>query len=247
MILHHLLMRTRTAIIIRCVSSSFPSWISSSTMKAFTKALFLALAATSASAQLSPSIDANTLASSSGDELEFVVMDELLPTAGSRDIKDSKVVFPVTFGGLRATGGNSNCLGPGDGSDPYRPRPVRDGARYRFNVQKNVECRDVNNLSYEWGEFTNVNDTTECAEKCVNTAPETLVIGGAFRGFEFVCSTKQCRCLYDAGTLSTRSSRGFNRSKTNQGGKGSITNFPPRTDHYCAKLVGAELLEIAIE
>jgi hypothetical protein len=106
------------------------------------------------SAQLSPSIDANTLASSSGDELEFVVMDELLPTAGSRDIKDSKVVFPVTFGGLRATGGNSNCLGPGDGSDPYRPRPVRDGARYRFNVQKNVECRDVNNLSYEWGEFT---------------------------------------------------------------------------------------------
>jgi hypothetical protein len=53
--------------------------------------------------------------------------------------------------------------------------------------------------------------------------------------------------MHDAGTLSTRSSRGFNRSKTNQGGKGSITKFAPRTDHYCGKLVRAELLEIAIE
>jgi hypothetical protein len=53
--------------------------------------------------------------------------------------------------------------------------------------------------------------------------------------------------MYDAGTLSTRSSRGFNRSKTNEAGSGSITKFAPRTDRYCGKLVGAELLEIAVE
>jgi hypothetical protein len=128
-------------------------------------------------AQVSPSGDVNVLGSSSssivakpteglfnvlngvpvdvmGDEHELNVMNELLTTAGSRNSEDSNVVASVAFGGLRATAGSSICVGAGDGSDPYRPRPVRDGVRYRFNVQTNAECRDASNLSYEWGEFT---------------------------------------------------------------------------------------------
>lgn len=96
-----------------------------------------------------------------------------------------------------------------------------------------------------WNDIS-VTDTTECAEKCVNTAPESIVTGGTFRGFEFLCDTGQCRCLYDAGTLSTRSSRGYKRTKTNQGGVGPIAKTVPKSDRYCAKLVEAELLEIAI-
>jgi hypothetical protein len=92
-----------------------------------------------------------------------------------------------------------------------------------------------------------VMDTTECAEKCVTLPDASLVDGGTFRGFEFACSARQCRCMYDAGTLSTRTSRGFNRSKSNQAGEGSITKFAPRTDRYCGKLVGATTLEIAVQ
>ncbi len=92
-----------------------------------------------------------------------------------------------------------------------------------------------------------VKDTTECAEKCVKLPDASLVEGGKFRGFEFTCSTSQCLCMYDAGTLSTRSSRGFNRSRTSGAGSGSITKYAPSTDHYCGKLVGSELLEIAVK
>jgi hypothetical protein len=87
-----------------------------------------------------------------GDELEADNVDKLHANAGGRNFKDVDVVSQVKFGGLRATASNS-CLGPGSGGNPLRPRPVRNGERYRFNIEVDAECRDADNLSYEWGEF----------------------------------------------------------------------------------------------
>lgn len=91
---------------------------------------------------------------------------------------------------------------------------------------------------------------TECAEKCVTLPDASLVEGGTFRGFEFACLTKQCRCLYDAGTLSTNTrsaSSGYSRTKTNQAGEGSIVNYSAKSGYYCAKLVGAATLGVTVE
>ena len=96
--------------------------------------------------------------------------------------------------------------------------------------------------------YDSVNSATDCADVCVKAPESSIVTGGTFRGFEYICSAKQCRCLYDAGTLnSAKKTSSYNRTKTNQSGKGSIKNSQKKTDYYCAKLVGSATLEMAIE
>ena len=64
-------------------------------------------------------------------------------------------------------------------NSPYHhPRTVRDGQRFRFNLGKaNAQCVDGNDQLYEYGQFNDVDDFTECANVCVNDA----VIGLAGR------------------------------------------------------------------
>ena len=41
--------------------------------------------------------------------------------------------------------------------DDDRPRPVRDGERFRFNlVRSNAQCVDINRNLYEYGEFKGI-------------------------------------------------------------------------------------------
>ncbi len=95
--------------------------------------------------------------------------------------------------------------------------------------------------------YNSVNSATDCADVCVKAPESSVVTGGRFRGFEYICSAKQCRCLYDAGTLnSNKKTSSYDRTKTNQSGKGSINNSQEKTDYYCAKLVGSAL-ELAVE
>jgi len=125
-----------------------------------------------------------------------------------------------------------------------RPRPVRNGQRYRFNLEaSDAMCVDSENRRYEWGEFPNVRDFSACAEKCVNGVKEELATGSSFRGYDFDCARSTCRCLYDEGTLDSRNSGRFDRTNRNLPGEGSIAGSTTKKATYCAKLVGAEFLE----
>lgn len=124
-----------------------------------------------------------------------------------------------------------------------RPRPVRNGVRFRFNMNGEDQiCTDKNSNLYEYGEFSGVVDSNECAEKCVNGVKSDLA--SALRGFDYGCSDAVCRCLYDNGTLDNRTGDSFNRTNKNYVGKGSITSTTKKNSYYCFKLVGAEMDEI---
>jgi hypothetical protein len=82
------------------------------------------------------------------------VEDELRTTASSNNPEDLEVIARVKLGGLRASAGNS-CLGSGHNGDPEKYSPKRNGKSYNFNIfAMDAECRDADNLPYEWGEFT---------------------------------------------------------------------------------------------
>ena len=78
---------------------------------------------------------------------------------------------------------------------------------------------------------------------CVNDVRSSLAMGGNFRGFDYECSRRRCRCLYDAGTLDSRNSGRFNRTNRDERGRNSIDGTTKRSDFYCGKLVGAEAVE----
>jgi len=88
-------------------------------------------------------------------------------------------------------------------------------------------------------------DFSDCAEKCVNTVPSSLINGGSFRGFDYDCSRRECQCLYDMGTLNSRNADRFERTRqgTRFRATGSISGTTPRSSVFCGKLVGAEAVE----
>ena len=77
---------------------------------------------------------------------------------------------------------------------------------------------------------------------CVNNTPKALAAGGSFRGYDYDCAGRLCRCLYDEGTLDNRNSGRFDRTNRNERGSGSIVGTTRRRSYYCGKLVGAETL-----
>lgn len=128
--------------------------------------------------------------------------------------------------------------------DDERPRPIRDGQRFRFNlVDEDAQCVDIYGRTYQWGQFNNCQSFSECADLCVNNAPGSLAANGSFRGYDFDCEQSVCRCLYDSGTLNNKNSGRFNRVNRNEPGRGSISGATRKKYSYCGKLVGAEFLE----
>merc|ERR1712127_582652 len=131
--------------------------------------------------------------------------------------------------------------------DDDRPRPVRDGQRFRFNlVERDSQCTDDRSRLYEWGRFNGCENFSECADLCVNNVPSSLAFDGSFRGYDFDCDRMTCSCLYDANTLDSRNGSRFDRTNRNEPGRGSISGTTRKTGMYCGKLVGAELLEDAV-
>jgi hypothetical protein len=129
-----------------------------------------------------------------------------------------------------------------------RPRPVRDGVRFRFNLEKSDSlCVDSKSNLYEYGQYNGVADASDCAEACVNEVTSSMA--AEVRGYEYGCNDRVCRCLYDAGTLDDRSSsrNGFNSINRKYVGTGSITGTTSEAAYVCFKLVGAELEEEALD
>ena len=105
-------------------------------------------------------------------------------------------------------------------------------------------------MRYEWGEIEDVDTFSECAEACVNDAPEDLAMGSSFRGFDFDCDESTCYCLYDEGSISSSDARSFARSNRNDRsakGEGSIEGSDSANGIYCGKLVGREMALDALE
>ena len=144
-----------------------------------------------------------------------------------------------------------------------RPRSVRGGERYRFNLLDekdsngirgvHAQCGDVDRRTYQYGLVSGeINDSTQCSEACVTGTTDYLA--RELLGFEYDCDNGECKCLYSVGVLGNSESRasgnGFDYIDTDADGDGSITTGVERRDSagvYCFKLVGAELLEDTIE
>jgi len=106
-------------------------------------------------------------------------------------------------------------------------------------VKSNARCVDKNRNLYEYGQFDRVKEFSDCAEACVNDVRSKLLDN--FRGYDWDCSNRKCRCLYDKGTLDSRNSGRFDRTNRNESGRGSVEGTEKKSDYYCAKLAGAEL------
>ena len=114
--------------------------------------------------------------------------------------------------------------------------------RYPFRlVERNAICVDPYNLPYQFGAFDVVSDATECAEMCVNYADVDLQ--SKLRGFNYLCSSQECRCLYDRDSLTGYNVRPF--SWTNWGtriikGAGPISDHvDEKKDAYCFSLISS--------
>jgi hypothetical protein len=120
-----------------------------------------------------------------------------------------------------------------------RPRPVRSGYRYRFNLLGNDAIgTDINGNLYEYGQFNNVDTSNQCSEACINDVSSGL--SSALLGFDFGCADRVCRCLYSSGTLNSQNRGDFDSYNVNFVGKGSISGTTVKKTFYAFKLVGAE-------
>ena len=120
-----------------------------------------------------------------------------------------------------------------------RPRPVRNGERFRFNLEgANAVCVDTNGNLYEYGQFNNVDNSSDCGDACVNNVSSDL--SSALLGFDFHCANRICQCLYSSGTLNSQNRGAFDSYDTSLPGKGSISGTTPSQGFYAFKLVGAE-------
>lgn len=100
--------------------------------------------------------------------------------------------------------------------------PHSNRERFRL-VERDAICIGTNHLPYEVGVFTNVEDSTECANKCIKDAGWDLQ--PLLRGINMMCDTNECECLYDMGTLNDRSARAFdwsNHNNRNRKGVGAV-------------------------
>ena len=120
------------------------------------------------------------------------------------------------------------------------PRPRNSNlGRFRFNlVRSNAQCVDRDGELYEYGQINHINDFSECADACVNDVSTRLVDSGSFRGIDYDCKRRECRCLYDEGTLSNRNSQDFDRTNRREYGYGPIDGGKSSRDMYCGKLAG---------
>mmetsp|Transcript_15407 Transcript_15407/g.33376 ORF Transcript_15407/g.33376 Transcript_15407/m.33376 type:complete len:273 (+) Transcript_15407:75-893(+) len=237
------------------------------TMKTFSKAVFIMLA-------LAASASASSIASKSDEEPASSTSSKSSkkPTrkpTGSRSSSSSKSTKKPTRKptGRRPT---SECV------DDDSPRPVRNGVRYRFKLQKsNAQCVDTRDNLYEYGQFDKIREFSDCADACVEDVHPHLL--DFFRGYDWDCKNQKCRCvsvspnrciasiislfgklmnilfyyllflcleqLYDKGTLDSRNSARFDRTNRVERGRGPIEGTTKKDSYYCARLSGTEFLD----
>ncbi|KAL9182252.1 hypothetical protein ACHAXT_012904 [Thalassiosira profunda] len=127
------------------------------------------------------------------------------------------------------------CIG-----ETTRPRPRRGSERFRFNLHVNSfgsgACIDSRGRRYEWLKIS-ATDFGDCAERCVQGPPETLALSESFRGFDFNCAIKECRCLYDEGVLGGSDALDQVNSGEAVAGVGEISGVVTLANHFCGKRV----------
>ncbi|KAL7547700.1 hypothetical protein ACHAWF_010975 [Thalassiosira exigua] len=124
------------------------------------------------------------------------------------------------------------------------PRIRRGGQRYRFDlVKSNAQCVDRRDRRYEYGQFRRVRNFEDCADKCVKDVSRSLLDN--FRGIDYDCDSSTCQCLYDSGTLSSRSSNSFDRTNRNNRGTGPIDGTKRKRGFYCGELVESDAIDEA--
>ena len=131
--------------------------------------------------------------------------------------------------------------------DDERPRARRDGQRYRFRlVRSDGKCVDKDGRPEEYGQFRDVEDFSDCADKCVKDVRSSVL--DSFRGYDYDCDRRRCNCLYDRGALDRRRNRDrFDRTSRGDRGRGSIEYAKKEKGYYCAKLSGAEFAGYGVD
>ncbi len=86
----------------------------------------------------------------------------------------------------------------------------------------------------------------ECAELCVNKTPKNLALNRRFRGFDYNCNRRSCRCLYDAGSFTNNNTSRFDRVNSRKAGTGAISDSKRKTANYCGKLVNVKSVQEVI-
>eukprot|EP00571_Detonula_confervacea_P010486 CAMPEP_0172305220 /NCGR_PEP_ID=MMETSP1058-20130122/6552_1 /TAXON_ID=83371 /ORGANISM="Detonula confervacea, Strain CCMP 353" /LENGTH=228 /DNA_ID=CAMNT_0013016749 /DNA_START=93 /DNA_END=779 /DNA_ORIENTATION=- len=221
-------------------------------MKTFSKAVFIMLA-------LAASASASSIASKSDEEPASSTSSKSSkkPTrkpTGSRSSSSSKSTKKPTRKPTNRSSSSSSkstkkptrkptgrrptseCV------DDDSPRPVRNGVRYRFKLQKsNAQCVDTRDNLYEYGQFDKIREFSDCADACVEDVHPHLL--DFFRGYDWDCKNQKCRCLYDKGTLDSRNSARFDRTNRVERGRGPIEGTTKKDSYYCARLSGTEFLD----
>lgn len=165
----------------------------------------------------------------------------LFPSSGQYN-QETKHFFG-TRNPISKTGNDSqehlNC-NPDERPMIHSPKSLHR-ARFNFRlVQRNATCVDGSNLDYQIGVFEPVQDSTECAEMCVNHADMRLQPHLA--GISFLCTDQECQCLYPAGALNEQNAGPFNRTNWGTSGRkgtGPINNYAntTRANASCFNLI----------
>ncbi len=122
-------------------------------------------------------------------------------------------------------------------------------ARLNFRlVQRDATCIDGSNLDYLFGAFAPVQDSTKCAEMCVNHAGMRLQ--PHLVGLSFLCTAQECQCLYPAGAIHEQNTGPFIRTNFGTSGrKGTspINNYASTTwaNASCFNLIPRRLTILA--
>lgn len=144
-----------------------------------------------------------------------------------------------------------NCI------DDPSPRPVRKddddkATRYRFNMKyADAHCVDEDDNRYQYGQYDEVTEFSDCADKCVYDGSLDLL--ASLVGYDWDCTHDKCRCLYDKGALGDQNSKDleeqFAKINEDYDGEGSVSGGKDKKGWYCAKLAQAEeeTAEIAVE
>lgn len=174
-----------------------------------------------------------TIAASSGISHAY---DYDEPSVSARQLRGSSRSVVSSYASIKSS---DWCI-PNDRPRPHAPNsPHPNGNRNRFRlVQRDAICVGSNGRGYEYGGFANVRDSDQCADMCINDAGWDLQ--PELRGFNFMCDTQECQCLYDEGTLNNRSAGAFdfsNHQNRDRKGSGAInTRVARQSDANCFSL-----------
>jgi len=124
--------------------------------------------------------------------------------------------------------------------DDAEPRPYRKGpGRFRFKITADdAVCVDGDDHKFQYGQINEVEEFSECAEKCVMDGNEELL--AELVGYDWHCMHSICRCLYNKGALGDQDTddevERFVKVNEEHSGDGKVEDGMEKDGWYCAHL-----------